>query len=535
MKTKTHSLALAGIATLACACVCVCAPAASAASGAGANDDNMPNTRIAPNSPSAPDSVAALRARFFSGPALRHAALDKLDPADLPDDSRIGVVAHLSFYEPGKKNREQYKFENMLPFLRAAGVKWVRDDARVQIAPDGSQTLPAGHQHWLDGLEQAGIRHLLVTTRSTPKTRELPARDFPDQKYLDYVAFVLKNAARAGGAVQTWNEPNNWGFQPTYGGRWNGGPWLEKFAGFEAWITDFMHTTSPGCFVVAGNQNPLLTLEQYKIKPARVDAVDMHHYSRRFPPEYAPRAGEPLHEHARKYLDEARKLTGNPKLQLWITETGYSTFKGRAAPGAESQPAVTEDMQARLVGRSLLDMLLAPVDRVFWYSMMDAGRNATATDQNFGLVTADGRPKPAYFVFARVIALTRGSARPAPEIKPDVAPEKTCKPRARAVGQASVESRVMTGALRRDDGVLLVPVWATDILPEDPDAEKISFQANVFLPAAIAPEGIVVADLRTGASEAANVSVSAKDGRRVVRLTVEDCPKVIVIPAQPQK
>jgi CDP-paratose 2-epimerase len=80
------------------------------------------------------------------------------------------------------------------------------------------------------------------------------------------------------------------------------------------------------------------------------------------------------------------------KQEIWITETGYSTWK--------------QDERKQV--KNFLQILEAPVNRVYWYSLKDLSPEIPTVDgfhfdereYNFGLITSDGRQKLLYRLWA---------------------------------------------------------------------------------------------------------------------------------------
>jgi CDP-paratose 2-epimerase len=91
------------------------------------------------------------------------------------------------------------------------------------------------------------------------------------------------------------------------------------------------------------------------------------------------------------------------KAELWITETGFSTWR--------------DEERAQL--RAFVDAMDAPVERVYWHSVHDRERRTCDTfhvderDYHFGLKRIDGTPKLLFHVWAENgITGVREAARP---------------------------------------------------------------------------------------------------------------------------
>src|SRR3546814_16119811 len=74
----------------------------------------------------------------------------------------------------------------------------------------------------------------------------------------------------------------------------------------------------------------------------------------------------------------------NPSAEVWITETGYSTWKHDEAGQA----------------RRFLEALMAPADRLYWYAWQDIARDMPVQEgllhdprhYSLGIVGSDGQP-----------------------------------------------------------------------------------------------------------------------------------------------
>jgi hypothetical protein len=83
------------------------------------------------------------------------------------------------------------------------------------------------------------------------------------------------------------------------------------------------------------------------------------------------------------------------------TESGYHTATGWTG----GHPAVSEEAMGRYVPRLFLDHFNAGITRTFLYEFIDEGTSLTDREQAFGLLRADGSPKPAFTVLKNLIAL----------------------------------------------------------------------------------------------------------------------------------
>ena len=81
-------------------------------------------------------------------------------------------------------------------------------------------------------------------------------------------------------------------------------------------------------------------------------------------------------------------LADRPTKPLYITEMGWPTHRGRC--GVSEAVAADYLLEAYLIARCVPDVV-----GLWWYELLDDGRNSADIQQNFGIYTADARPKRA--------------------------------------------------------------------------------------------------------------------------------------------
>jgi CDP-paratose 2-epimerase len=193
--------------------------------------------------------------------------------------------------------------------------------------------------------------------------------------YADFVSVVLEELGHLFRHVELWNEPNNlsdW--------NWRIDVDWSMFAEMVVDAASWARRNGKG--VVLAGASPLdpawLDLVGRKGVLEHVDAVGVHGFPGTWEPHW--RGWLPAIEGTREVLSRH-----GSSAEVWITETGFSTWRG------------DEHSQARLLAE-LLDL---PVSRVYWYAAEDlaAGRHtpdghrADERDYHFGIRRADGRRK----------------------------------------------------------------------------------------------------------------------------------------------
>lgn len=213
-----------------------------------------------------------------------------------------------------------------------------------------------------------------------PKTSAPPANL---KSYADFLDVLITKHGKHFEWIELWNEPNDprrWDvadadpywikFSEMIG---NAAFWAKKRGKKTA--LGGMRPVDPGWLRLMGERGLL----QY------IDAVGLHAF---------PGTSESQWDGWDSPVGKVREvLEGfNKSAQVWITETGYSTWR--------------HDERRQLA--AFVDALNAPVDRVYWYSLHDLdpllstgdGFHSDERDYHFGLKRADGGEKLLYRIWS---------------------------------------------------------------------------------------------------------------------------------------
>jgi CDP-paratose 2-epimerase len=196
--------------------------------------------------------------------------------------------------------------------------------------------------------------------------------------YADFIDAMLTRHGAHIDAVELWNEPNNlldWD--------WRSDPdhllFCEMIGDAAYWVRERGHP------VVLGGPCPfdaaLLDLMGQRGLLDLVSAVGLHGFPGTWDSDEASWSGWTPH------LDEARAVLARhaPAVELWITETGYSTWD--------------HDEMEQL--RRFREVRAAPADRLYWYSWRDLAPDVAVQEglwfdprhYHMGVVDAKNRPK----------------------------------------------------------------------------------------------------------------------------------------------
>jgi CDP-paratose 2-epimerase len=315
----------------------------------------------------------------------------------MPARQRFGIV---EWFRTGEVSRT----EEAIAGMEAVGASYLRTHL------SWAQYHAPGGREWYDWLVPALGRRfeLLPCVHYTPpsisrtgRSSGAPARL---KDYADFIDLLLTRYGEHFPAIELWNEPNNlldWDWREDR-------DWLafcEMVGGAAYWA---QHR---GWRAVLGGPCPFdphwLALMGERGVLGTVSAVGFHGFPGTWDSEQATWEGFDRH------LGEMRAIVDryNPHAELWITETGYSTWRHD-----ESEQV-----------RRFRDVMSAPAERVYWYGWQDLPRDVPvqeglyfdARHYHLGLTDVAGRPKllrrllerrdPAAFVEAKT--RRRSSAR----------------------------------------------------------------------------------------------------------------------------
>ena len=290
--------------------------------------------------------------------------------------------------------------ESDMGTVAASGAAWVRLDV------DWSVVEPVqGRQDWsaVDRVVDAARRHglrVLGLLAYTPGWARPPGTTThaPPTDVATFAAFAGAAAQRYRGTVEAWevwNEPN----LPDF---WAPRPDPAAYTALLVPAAAAVRAADPAATLLTGGLAPAVS-DGGGIAPAdfleavyaaggggAVDAVGVHPYSYPALPDDLWTGGwnsfvrlPEVHAVMERHGDAAKPV--------WLTEFG--------APTGTGVGAVSPERQAQILDRGFTEARrLAFVGPVFVYALRDSGTDPADREQNFGLLRADGTPKPAWDV-----------------------------------------------------------------------------------------------------------------------------------------
>ncbi len=289
----------------------------------------------------------------------------------MTDGAPLGLV---EWFRPGEHARVEASLERMARL----GI------GRVRTHISWAEYVAPGGADWYGWLVPRLAREveLLPCVHFTPPSlsRTGRANGAPRElrAYADFIDHLITRFDGLFPAVEIWNEPNNlldWDWQADI-------DWLLfcEMAGAAAhWIQ------RRGLRAVLGGPCPA-DLNWLRLMGERgllgvLDAVGLHGFPGTWDSEARSWRGW---EALIAAVGETVRVH-NPKLELWITETGYSTWR--------------QDPFAQL--NRFVDLLDLPVARIYWYGLQDVAAGVAVQEgphfderhYHFGLYTEAGAPK----------------------------------------------------------------------------------------------------------------------------------------------
>ncbi|MFW6059901.1 MAG: hypothetical protein ACODAQ_06950 [Phycisphaeraceae bacterium] len=264
---------------------------------------------------------------------------------------------------------------------------------------------PAWYQWQMNQLREFNV--LLSVWHTPPSIAEFGACNSPPKRLEDYGDFIDEVIDHYGDrfeALELWNEPNN-----RY--KWDFKRFDPDWSKFGRMVRHAAHRAGArGVTTVLGGMIPVDHRWLHRMDRCgaleAIDVVAIHGFPGMWGDgDICWERKQHWHGWTNKIDYIARHAGGRP---IWITETGLATWDLDRA-----QPAFLDEQVRRLTRAAR-----APAERVYWYSLIDLdpqreaieGFHVDENEYHLGLVTADGRRKPAYHRFRKLLAHRQAKA-----------------------------------------------------------------------------------------------------------------------------
>jgi hypothetical protein len=292
----------------------------------------------------------------------------------------MGLGVNIHFVEPPERD---------VRMIAAAGFGFVRMDFFWSgIERQKGQYDFSGYDHLADMLARHNIRPLFILDYGNPLYDDglSPHTDAGRQAFARFAAAAANHFRERGVIWELWNEPNISFWKPR--------PNVDDYMALAKVALPAVRGADPHATLVAPATSTvdLSFLERCFAQGllGLVDGVSVHPY-RRDPPETAAR------DYGRLRALIARSAPkGKESLPILSGEWGYSAA------------GISREQQGQYLARQFLTNLLNGVTLSIWYDWHDDGQDPKDSEQNFGTVTWDYQPKPAYLAAQTLIRELRG-------------------------------------------------------------------------------------------------------------------------------
>ncbi len=294
--------------------------------------------------------------------AIGRSLTEQAKSADSFIDS-MGIVTHLRYTDTSYG-----RYSDVVePRLRELGIRHVRDGGNND-----------GMFEKLNRLASFGIRSTLVMD---PRDGITP----------DNAVELLKKVLPSVTAIEG---PNEWDVNSTL--TYKGKSFPDGVIDYQTDLykavkgnpaTAFVSVLAPS-LAFSENGSRLTSLESV------IDGGNMHSYAG---------GNQPDQDLDTKWIPNTQKVSGTRPIVA--TETGWHNAVNDSNA---SQKGVSEGVSAKYVPRLFLDYFNRGVKRTFLYELMDE-RAKSDMENNFGLIRADGTPKPAFYSLKNLIGLLQDS------------------------------------------------------------------------------------------------------------------------------
>jgi hypothetical protein len=287
---------------------------------------------------------------------------ERAQPAQAFVDS-IGVATHLRYLDTAYKHYDKL----IKPRLKELGVQHIRDGFGLG---DG------GTRQKLRDLATLGIRSTLVMD---------PRNGMTPPEAVEIAKSVIPS-------VEAIEGPNEWDVNPklSYAGQ-----------GFPEGVRQF-HTELYVAIKRDADINRLPVISPSLARPnnaAKIENIlcdlgNMHSYAG---------GNEPTAGLDAKYIPRAKQMCRSRPIVA--TECGWhNAVTGKAQAGIPVQVA------GKYVSRLYLEYFKRGIQRAFIYELIDERKNASNSEDNFGLLYSNGAPKPSFTALKNLIALLKDSS-----------------------------------------------------------------------------------------------------------------------------
>jgi beta-xylosidase len=325
----------------------------------------------------------------------------------------LGLNAQLQWFAPDVARVQVER-------LKALGLSWVRLALHwMLIEPEAGRYQLDATDRMMALVKQAGL-HSVTYVVGTPRFAssappDAPYADkYPPQDPAVYAQRMQALARRYPNVDvwQVWNEPNIPAFwQPRIDPEGYGRLLLPAVRALRQAVPDKpIAMAGMAYYSQMAGRDGLMLDAMGKLGAYKLDLIACYHpYTAE--PEGAEGGARDLLTHV-PFLNKGLRAYG--VRQIWATEWGWSSYEGPV----EEQPLVGEDGQASYTLKRLALMATQDFDRVFLFTLADLDDSRVGPrDRRYGLLRANGQPKPVYFALQRFLSVCGPRLEPGTPMK----------------------------------------------------------------------------------------------------------------------
>lgn len=305
-----------------------------------------------------------------------------------------------------------------------------------ELEPDGRGQYPGNPQGNADvgaaiarydnairTLNAVGAKPLFVVTGAPSWANGSSDHNVPPSDPADYAAFVARFAAHSKGVgsvlgYEIWNEPDENQF-------WHPAPDAARYTALLKASYTAIKQADPSATVVAGpmtgNDYPWLDQLYAQGAGGSFDVVSVHTDTACsvYGPDYFYRDGGDIARYAflgYRSVHDVMAAHGDGGKPIWMSELGWTTTGGvanscqRGQWAGQKASGVTEADQAAFLTQAYACLAHDPyVTQAAWFTLQDNPAQPIEELRHYGLVRADGSPKPSLAAFEAVVAAGGGA------------------------------------------------------------------------------------------------------------------------------
>ena len=296
-----------------------------------------------------------------------------------------------------------------LDMIQAAGFRFIRMDFLWKLVEkEKGVYLFRQYDELTEGLAQRGIRALYILNQGNDlyeKDIRSVRTEAGRQAFARFAATAASRYRGKGVVWELWNEPNTvcWSPQPS----------LDDYMALAKVVFPAIRKADPEAILVAPGINrvndevkrphlePLLPIDfldgcSKQGLLGMINGVSIHPYSASGP-EAIVGDFRRLHELVKCYRPQ------EPDMPILSSEWGYSCL-----PPSGYATIWPPERQGAYLSRMFLVNLSLGMPISIWYDWHDDGQNPQNMEHNFGVVSFDYQPKPAYLAMQRLVRALNG-------------------------------------------------------------------------------------------------------------------------------